>query len=235
MKFTAFKKLKQVIGFEYYRFSQKNYECFLRSRGIKLGSNIFWGDIRTINIDTTRPSLVEIGNNVRIDTGMTILTHDYSTWVFKHVYNDFINSSGKVKIGNNVYFAQYCTVLKGVTIGDNCIIGFGSVVTKDIPGNSVAVGRPAKVISSIDDYYKKRKEKCVKEAFEYAQSIKERYNRRPIINDFWEEFPLFFNGDEGLDLLPIERQLGPAFQHYKENHKALFNGFEDFLKHAGIE
>ena len=63
----------------------------------------------------------------------------------------------------------------------------------------------------------------------------ERYNRRPVINDFWEEFPLFFNGDLGLHLLPIERQLGPAFQHYKEHHKAIINGFEDFLKHACIE
>ena len=84
---------------------------------------------------------------------MTILTHDYSTWVFKHVYNDFINSSGKVKIGNKVYFAQYCTVLKGVTIGDNCIIGSGAIVTKDIPDKSVAVGVPARVTSTLEDYF----------------------------------------------------------------------------------
>ena len=45
--------------------------------------------------------------------------------------------------------------LKGVTIGDNCIIGFGSVVTRDIPANSVAVGAPARVVGSVDDYYKK--------------------------------------------------------------------------------
>ena len=105
--------------------------------------------------------MIEIGDNVRIDIGMTILTHDYPTWVFRHLYSDFVNSSGKVKIDNNVYFAQYCTVLKGFTIGENCVVGFGSVMTKDIPGNSVAVGRPAKVISSIDDYHKKRKWECI--------------------------------------------------------------------------
>lgn len=50
-----------------------------------------------------------------------------------------------------------CTVLKGVTIGDNCIIGIGSIVTKDIPANSVAIGNPAKVVCSLDEYFEKRK------------------------------------------------------------------------------
>lgn len=228
------RKLRHWIGFEYYRFSEKSYERFLRKKGVKLGKNTYWGYIKTINIDTSRPSLVEIGDNVRIDTGMTILTHDYPTWVFKHVYNDFINSSGKVKIGNNVYFAQYCTVLKGVTIGDNCIIGFGSIITKDIPPNSVAVGRPAKVISTLEEYYKKRKEKCIEEAFEYARSIVERFNRLPRIDDFWEEFPLFLNGNESIDCLPIRKQLGSAYDYYYANHKATFNGFDEFLSAAGV-
>jgi len=230
-----FKKIKKIIGFEYYHWSEKSFEHFLRKKGIKLGKNTFWGNIRTISIDTTRPSLVEIGDNVRIDTGMTILTHDYPTWVFRYVYNDFVNSSGRVKIGNNVYFAQHCTVLKGVTVGDNCIIGFGSLITKDIPPNSIAVGRPAKVIGNLDEYYKKRKEKCIEEAFEYARSIQERYNRRPIIEDFWEEFPLFMNGDETYPGLPIEKQFGSAYNHYKHTHKATFNGFDDFLNNAGIK
>lgn len=230
-----FKKIIAAIGFEYYRYSEKSYERFLRKKGVKLGNNTYWGIIKTINIDTSRPSLVEIGDNVRIDTGMTILTHDYPTWVFKHVYNDFVNSSGKVKIGNNIYFGQNCVVLKGVTIGDNCVIGAGSLITKDIPPNSVAVGRPAKVIGTLDDYYKKRKNACVEEAFEYARSIQERYNRRPVIKDFWEEFPLFMNGDELHPDLPIKQQLGAGYEYYKANHKAVFNGFEDFLEKAGIK
>ena len=53
------------------------------------------------------------------------------------------------------------TVLKGVTIGDNCIIGAGSIVTKDIPSNSVSSGVPAKIVSSLDDYFEKRKKMCL--------------------------------------------------------------------------
>jgi acetyltransferase-like isoleucine patch superfamily enzyme len=44
-------------------------------------------------------------------------------------------------------------VLKGVTIGNNCIIGAGAIVTKNIPDNSVAVGVPARVTSTLEDYF----------------------------------------------------------------------------------
>lgn len=54
------------------------------------------------------------------------------------------------------------TILKGVTIGDNVIIGIGSIVNKDIPSNSIAVGVPAKVIGSYDDYYAKRKKRMLR-------------------------------------------------------------------------
>lgn len=45
-------------------------------------------------------------------------------------------------------------ILKGVTIGDNVFIGANSVVSKDIPSNSIAVGSPARVVHTLDDYYK---------------------------------------------------------------------------------
>ncbi len=50
-----------------------------------------------------------------------------------------------ITVGNNVWFGGHVTVLPGVTIGDNCIIGAGSVVTKDLPPNTVACGNPARV------------------------------------------------------------------------------------------
>lgn len=54
-----------------------------------------------------------------------------------------------VKIGNNVWIGGDVTILPGVTIGDNCTIGAGSVVTHDIPDNVVAAGNPATVIRKI--------------------------------------------------------------------------------------
>mgnify|MGYP006341982617 FL=1 len=46
-----------------------------------------------------------------------ILTHDWSSTVFRNYFHDFVNSSGKVSIGNNIYFGTNVTILKGVTMG----------------------------------------------------------------------------------------------------------------------
>ncbi len=54
-----------------------------------------------------------------------------------------------VTIGNDVWIGGNVTILPGVTIGDNCTIGAGSVVTHDIPANSIAVGNPARVIKTV--------------------------------------------------------------------------------------
>ncbi len=67
-----------------------------------------------------------------------------------------------VHIGNNVWIGGNSVICPGVTIGDNCVIGAGSVVTKDIPAWSLAAGNPARVIRTITDdekkYYFKNRE-----------------------------------------------------------------------------
>jgi len=215
--------------------SPKRYIRYLRKIGFKIGENLWLTPhIKSIHIDLTRPSLLEIGDNVRLNKNLTILTHDGSFYVLLNKYKEFISTSGRVKIGNNVYFGRNCSVFKGVTIGDNVIVGFGSIVTKDIPSNSVAVGAPARVICSLDDYYKKRKALYIEEALDYARSIKERFGRNPRIEDFWEEFPLFLDGDEECEKVPIKKQMGQAHDYYKKNHKAVFNGFSDFINKAGL-
>lgn len=220
-----------------FRICKKNarlFTWFLRKKGVKIGKNCWFGPMNTIAIDFSRPSLVEIGDNVRINLGFTLMTHDAAHMVLRRAYKELVSSSGHVTIGNNVYFGRWCTVLKGVTIGDNCIIGYGSIVTRDIPSNSVAIGRPAKVICTLEEYYQKRKKNHVEEALEYARSIKDRYNRRPEIREFFEEFPLFLNGTDEVDDLPIREQLREAYPYYRENNKPVFSSFEDFLDKAGV-
>ena len=63
-------------------------------------------------------------------------------------FNFTVLDEARVTIGNNVWIGGSVTILPGVSIGDNVTIGAGSVVTKDIPSNSVAVGNPCKVIKS---------------------------------------------------------------------------------------
>ena len=87
---------------------------------------------------------VRIGNNVSMSFKNTIITSTHDVDNFKTVI-------GKpVTIGNNVWITTNCTILGGVTIGDNVIIGAGSVVTKDIPANVFAAGNPCRVIKVIE-------------------------------------------------------------------------------------
>ena len=230
-------KLSHIINKIQSRLSRKSsklYIKYLRKKGISIGDNCIIMDPKSITIDITRPSLVEIGNNVLLHRNFTLLTHDFISRRFIEKYSDFIPSSGKVKIGNNVSFGMDCMVMKGVTIGDNCFIGAGSIVTSDIPSNSIASGNPCKTISTIDTLYKIRKEAYKKEAYIYAQSIQERFGRRPIPADFWEEFPLFVdktNIDKFPDI-PVRRQLKSAYPIWLKNHHAEFKSFDDFIEFA---
>ena len=174
------------------------YVRLLRKRGIRIGNNVLFRDPLHTSIDLTRPCLVEIGDNVDVNANFSLMTHDFGTYVFRGYYKDFVNSSGKVKIGSNIVFGRDVTILKGVTIGDNCIIGAGSVISKDIPANSVAVGYPAKVVCSLEDYYQRRKSLQVQEALEYGRELADYKGGidKLQLSDFTEEWVLFLSLDE---------------------------------------
>lgn len=208
--------------------------AYLRSQGIRIGDNVFFQSPETACVDVTRPLLVEIGDNCIILENFLLLTHDNITKVFGNIYHEFLPSSGSVTIGNNVYFTRNCAVLKGVTIGDNCIIGFGSVVTKDIPANSVAVGAPAKVICTIEEYYEKRKKQSYEEAMQYARIIYKKTGKRPTVEQMYEEFPLWMEGNEDDHRLKFSVAQQTAGYHdiWKKEHKAPFKSFDEFVDKA---
>ena len=214
--------------------SSDNYIAYLRKQGITIGSNCWFQKPETITVDNTRPLLVEIGNNCRFLQNFTLLTHDGTAKVFGLIWHEFLPSSGKVTIGNNVYFARNCSVLKGVTIGDNCIVGYGSTVTHDIPSNSVAVGTPAKVVCTIEEYYEKRKKQSLEEAFALARLIYDKTGKRPTVEEMYEEFPFWMDGDEEDSRLrfPVQYQTRGYYDKYRIQHKAPFKSFESFIDAA---
>lgn len=220
-------------------FGVNNYVSYLRRKGVIVGDNFRAFNLDTINIDLSRPSLISIGDNVSVNRNFTILTHDFVSGIFIQCYSNVLPSTGHVNIGNNVGTGQNVTILKGVTIGDNVFIGANSLVTKDIPANSIAAGSPCRVIMTLDDYYKKRQIACVNEAIEFALSIQKRFHRRPVISDFREEYSLFIDGRNFNDYPEfhafIKRQLGSNFNNYIRDHKAIFSSFEEFLAAAGIQ
>jgi len=103
----------------------------------------------------SEPYLIHIGNHVRITNGVRFVTHDGGAWVLRDLGYENIDVFGKITIGDNVHSGWNAIIMPNVHIGNNVVIGAGAVVTKDIPDNSVAVGIPARVIESIDEYKEK--------------------------------------------------------------------------------
>jgi acetyltransferase-like isoleucine patch superfamily enzyme len=117
---------------------------YLRRQGIRIGENC---DINTMKF-STEPYLIEIGNQVTIAHRTKFITHDGSIICFRNELEG--NIFGKIKIGNNVFIGTDCIIMLNTTIGDNSIIGAGSVVRGHFPENSVIIGNPAKVILNIN-------------------------------------------------------------------------------------
>lgn len=218
-----------IIGKSYLA-SSDAYINMLRKKGIKVGDGCTVLDPTKVRVDVSRPELLEIGSNVFLHVDTKILTHDWASWCFVNKFSDFLPSCGPIKIGNNVWLGENVTILKGVTIGDNVIIGAGSIITKSIPSDSVAVGAPAKVICSLDEYYKKRKEQSVEETIDYAISIYDS-GRTPQVADFYDNYPAFVDGRNWSEYnYPYNRIFNSEqFEDWKKHHIAPFNGFNDFI------
>ena len=145
--------IKSIMKIVVYRIRGEYTTEKLVSMGFKVGENFkrMHGTI----LDPSHCWLITIGDNVTLAPRVHILAHDASTYSIIGY-----TKIGRVNIGNNVFIGAESVVLPNVSIGDNVIIGAGSVVTKDIPCNSIAVGNPARVIMSYEEYCKKVKEKC---------------------------------------------------------------------------
>lgn len=102
----------------------------------------------------SEPFLIEIGNDVTITNGVIFETHDGGVGLFRKEFPG-INVFGRIKIGDDVFIGNNCIIMPGVTIGDNVVIGAGSIVTKDIPSNAVAAGIPARVLKTFEEYKQK--------------------------------------------------------------------------------
>lgn len=157
-------KIKRAIYGPYA--SGEDLIAYLRSKGMRIGSNTIIHDVKDVFIDPSRPWMIRIGDNVQIARGVTILTHGYDWSVIKGLYGDVLGSAGHVYIGNNVFIGMQATILKGVTIGDNVIIGANSLINKDVPSGVIVAGNPQRILCDIGSYRIKRLSVQLDEAFD---------------------------------------------------------------------
>ncbi|MBO7611612.1 MAG: sugar O-acetyltransferase [Elusimicrobia bacterium] len=125
----------------------KSFRCFPPfytdcGKNIKIGKNVFINACCRFQDQGG----IEIGDGSLIGHNTTIATlnHDFNPDKRANLH------PSPVKIGKNVWIGSDCTILPGVEISNGAVIGAGSVVTKNVPANSIAVGSPARVIKQIE-------------------------------------------------------------------------------------
>lgn len=129
---------------------QKSYIEICKSRGLKVGKNVIFIDTPDFG---SEPYLIQIGDRTKITAGCRFINHDGAMYVIRSMekYADARNF-GRIKIGENCFVGNNCTFLPGSQMGDNCILGAGSVLNSSMPDNSVYAGVPAKFICTIEEY-----------------------------------------------------------------------------------
>jgi len=121
---------------------------FQRMRGVKIGENCHISPY--VLIDLLHPELIKIEDNVTISSNSMIFAHvnpSANEFLKKHGYPRTVKP---VTIKKGAVVSVGCIIIAGVTIGENSIVGAGSVVTQDVPDYCVVVGNPARVVKKIE-------------------------------------------------------------------------------------
>ena len=130
---------------------------YIRNKNIfkSMGEGCYWHP-RSIPQDA---QWISFGNNVYVTANVSFIAHDMSDSLLNRIMSDgeYRYYQEEIVVGNDVIIGSRAIVLPGKHIGNRCIIGAGSVITKDVPDGSVVGGNPAKVIGTFDDFTRKRK------------------------------------------------------------------------------
>ena len=135
--------MRQILGKCGENFNIESNVWFDYGYNTEVGEN-FYANHDCVFLDTNK---LIFGNDVFIAPQCGFYTAGHPLDAERR--NALLEFAKPIRVGNSVWFGGGVKVLPGVTIGDNVVIGAGSVVVHDIPSNSVAVGNPARVIKKL--------------------------------------------------------------------------------------
>lgn len=160
MKRRIKKIIKRILHIEDKANQPPNTIDYYLQLGVKIGENVSIIDPISPVIFSSEPYLVSIGDNTTISFDVAFVTHDAATRVIRNLPDGDPETViyGPISVGKNCFIGCRSTILANVTIGDNSIIGAGSVVNRDIPANTVAAGCPCRVICTLEEYRNKHKD-----------------------------------------------------------------------------
>lgn len=124
----------------------------MRRMGCHVGKNAFIGDY--VRVDLQHADMIYIGEYAHITSGCRLLCHQRDLKNYRVGDNAALCGyrKGEIHIGKGVMVGMESTIMPGVTIGDGAIVGAGSLVVKDVPAWTVAMGVPAKVVKIIGQH-----------------------------------------------------------------------------------
>jgi acetyltransferase-like isoleucine patch superfamily enzyme len=121
---------------------------FQKRRGVEIGKHVYIG--QEVIIDEIYPGLVKIGDYVSIGMRTIIFAHSNPTCSIELKSKYYPRVVKQTTINNGAWIAPGCIILCGVTIGENSIVGAGSVVIKDVEPYTIVGGNPAKLIKKLN-------------------------------------------------------------------------------------
>lgn len=165
--------IRKLIDKIFHRVSPVKY---WRSKGCIIGRD---AEIYNSASFGSEPYLITIGNHVRINAGVKLITHDGGVWVLRGLNKEYedIDIFGRIAIGNNVHIGTNAIIMPKVSIGNNVIIGCGSIVTKNVPDNCIVAGIPATIIEDLSLYESKNKGR-----FLHTKKLSNQEKKRLLLN-----------------------------------------------------
>ena len=154
------RRIKFIGKFNHTRY-MRLYLKYLKKYGMIIdGTPIYISP--TVRIDGTDFSLISIGDRCVISSDVLLLTHDYSLSRGMEAIGENVKKEvymlGKITIGKNCFVGARSMLLPGTTLGNNVIVGAGSVVKGNIPDDSIIIGNPAKIVGNTMEWAKKKRE-----------------------------------------------------------------------------
>ena len=157
--------------------------AYLRRQGMRIGPHAAL--LARVQDFGTEPWLIEIGARVSVASGAVFVTHDGASRVFRERIEGgsaFGNAFAPIRVKDDSMIGLRAILMPGVTVGPRSIVGAGSLVTRDVPPDTVVGGSPARVLCTIEQYERQYRDRMIP-----GLSSDRALLRRQLTLRFWGE------------------------------------------------